>query len=157
MGVRYYWLRKKIQSNKKRIPWSKNDVKRGCLKCFNCLKHSASSAENKSSNASTTSTDKISEHSINSSSSELFFQDFDTPTSPSKIIPSLTIDIYLITNDPPLNTSSPITSTRSSGRICKKNQFLEDEMWFKKPSKNITIKKKRFKNLLLLITSVQMK
>ena len=133
MGIRYYWLRKKIQINKKRIPWSKNDVKLGWLTCLNCCNHFASSAKNKTSSASTISMDKISEYSINSSSSELCFQDFDTPPSPSKIIPSLSIDINLITNDSPLNTSSPITSTRSSSRICKKNQFLEDEMWFKKP------------------------
>ena len=130
MGVRYYWLRKKIQINKKRIPWSKNDVKLGWLACLNCFNHFASCAENKTYNASTTSMDKILEYSINSSSSELFFQDFDTPPSPSKIIPPLSIDINLITNDSSLNTSSPITSTQSSSRIFKKNQFLEDEMWF---------------------------
>ena len=139
MGVRYYWLRRKIQINKKRIPWSKNDVKLGWLTCLNCSKHFASSAENKTTNASTTSMDKMSEDSINCSLSENFFQDFDTPPSPSKTMPPLSINTTLSTNDSPSNNSSPIISTRSSSRICKKNQFLEDEMWFKKPSKDITI------------------
>ena len=155
MGVRYYWLRKKIQINKKRIPWSKNDVKLGWLTCLNCSKHFASSAENKTTNASTTSMDKMSEDSINCSLSENFFQDFDTPPSPSKIMPPLSIDINLITSNSPQNTSSPIISTRSSCRICRKNQFLDNEMWFREAFKK-DYNKKTFKNLLVTIISAQM-
>ena len=92
MGVRYYWLGKKIQIDKKRIPWSKNDVKLGWLKCLNCLNHFTRSDKLRH-KTSTNSMDIISESSINSSSSENYFQDFDTPPSPSKIMPPLSIDI----------------------------------------------------------------
>ena len=71
---------------------------------------------------------------------EDFFQDFDTPPSLSKIIPPLSIDINLITNNSPQKNSTPIISTRSSSRICRKNQFIDDEMRFKKSSKRIQLK-----------------
>ena len=56
MGVRFYWLRKKIQINEKRISWSKNDAISGWLTCLNRLNCFTCSAESKTDNASTTST-----------------------------------------------------------------------------------------------------
>ena len=148
MGVRYYWPRKKIQIDKKRIPWSKNDVKSGWLTCLNRVNCFTCSAETKINNASTTSTNTISKYTTNSSSSENYFQDFDSPPSSTKIIPPLSIDINLTTHNSPPNNSSPIISTRSSNRIRKKNQFLDDEMWLKKPPKKITIKKTVQKSII---------